>query len=131
MEPVKANDTFTFTQAGVGSIVFHPGLYHPMVGYYEYYIDLQLLSGQGGAVGLGFARDCVTWMFNNTQALWISGVIEPSNVASRQFGTALQFDNTGEDSFWTYWKVTIGQWIARRGKAGLEAADARRPARWT
>ena len=130
MEPVKDKDTFTFTQAGVGSIVFHPGYYHPMVGCYEYFIELQLLSGQGGAAGLGFARDCVTWMFNNTKALWISGIIESSNMSSRQFGTALQFDNVGEADGWTHWRVSIKQWISRRGGAGLEAAEARRPDRW-
>lgn len=130
MEPTLDNGIYTFSQQGVGSVHFRPFRTLETYGTHTYQIVLDLLPGRGDATGLALCKDAVTWIFNNTKALFIVGYIESSNLASRQFGTALGFNNVGEENGWTTWKVSVSQWSNNEGRQALDKAELRRPARW-
>lgn len=107
-----------------GRILFLP-LDHPAV----FVIKLELPAGGGNAQGVKFIRECIDQMFNDTPALILCGWIEDSNLASKQIASVCQWDAKPEKDHdgYTYRFTTIGRWIKKRGKQGLEKAEARRP----
>ena len=113
------------TPKGDGRIVFFKDQCTP----FTYAIHLELPAGGGDAAGLKFIRDCISAMFNETDALILHGYIKEGNLASKQIASACKWlpkpeMDRGEHS---YRYMTISRWIMKQGKAGLEKAEARRP----
>lgn len=103
-------------------IIFHKHEYLP-----QYYVTLELGSGNGDAAGLNLVRDAVSWVFNNTPCIMLRGTISKSNPASRAFSLTVPWEQFGETNDEWLFRCGIQYWINNAKDHNLDKAKGKKP----